>query len=82
MVVNRFIHWPAPIDGRINLVEVHAQRRSEDQHVIFGDVDRAAFDFGNGAAGGVVPAGVVQLDSKLLLRPAVLLAQFDDLSPN
>ena len=82
MKVNGFIHWPAPVNGRINLVELHAQGFRKDQDVVFGDVDRAAFDFGNGAARRVVPAGVVQLDSQLLLRPAVLLAQFDDLSPD
>ena len=75
--MNGFIHWPTPVNWRINLVKLHAQRRREDHNVVFGDVDCAAFDFGNGAAGGVVPAGVIQLDSKSLLRPAVLLAQLE-----
>ena len=80
--VNGFIHWPVPINFGIQIEGTHPQRRRDNQHVKVRDVNRAAFDFGNGAAGGVVPAGVVQLDSKLLLRPVAISAQFDNLFPN
>ena len=62
--------------------EVNAQGCGNEQQVVFGDAHRAAFDLGNGAAGGIVPAGKLQFDGKRLLRPAVTLAQFDDLLSN
>jgi len=62
--------------------KVNAQGGGDEQQVVFGDTHRAAFDLGNGAAGGVVPAGKLQFDGKSLLRPAVTLAQFPDLLSN
>jgi len=49
--------------------KVNAQGGGDEQQVVFGDTHRAAFDLGNGAAGGVVPAGKLQFDGKSLLRP-------------
>lgn len=73
--VDGFIHRVLPVDFGKQVEVPHAQRRRNNQHVKIGDVDCAAFDFGNGAAGGVVPASVLQFDGKVFLRPAVLLCQ-------
>jgi hypothetical protein len=80
--VNGFIHRSFPINFRIQVDEVDAQRGSDKQHVIIPDMERTAFDFGDCAAGGVMPARELQFDSKVLLRPAVALAQFADLLSN
>jgi len=62
--------------------EMNAQGGGDEQQVVFGEAQRTAFDFGNSAAGGIVPAGELQFDGKFLLRPAVTLAQFPDLLSN
>ncbi len=62
--------------------DVNTQGGGDEQQIVFGDTQRAAFDFGNGAAGGVVPAGKLQPDSEFLLRPAIAPAQFDNLLSN
>jgi hypothetical protein len=77
--VDGFIHRAFPINFGIQMDEMDTQRGGDKQQVVFGDAYRAAFDLGNGAAGGIVPAGTLQLDGKFLLRPAVALAQFIDL---
>jgi hypothetical protein len=80
VLVDDFVHRALPINLGIQVDEVNAQGGGDKQQVVFGNADRTTFDLGNGAAGGVVPAGKLQLDGKLLLRPAVALAQFVDLS--
>ena len=80
--VDVFIHRALPINRGEQMDKVDAQGGGNEQQVVFGDTQRAAFDFGDGAARGVVPAGKLQLDGKFLLRPAVALAQFDDLPPD
>ena len=62
--------------------EVDAQSGGDQKEVIIGDAEQSRLNFGNRAAGGVMPAGKLQSDSKILLRPAVLLAQSDDLLSN
>jgi hypothetical protein len=79
MLVDGFIHWAIPVNGGIQVDEMDAQCSGDEQQVVIGNADGAAFDLGNGATGGVVPAGELQLDGKILLRPAVALAQFDHL---
>ena len=74
-----FIHRTFPVNFREQSCEMHAQRGRDKQHVIIRDAQRATFNLGNGAARGVVPAGKLQPNGKFLLRPAVALAQFDDL---
>ena len=80
--VNGFIHRSLPVNFGIQMDEVDAQRGGNKHHVIIPDMERTAFDFGDGAAGGVVPASELQLDGKVLLRPAVALAQLADLLSN
>ena len=82
MFVDGFIHRALPINRGKQLDEVNAQGGGNEQQVVFGDAHRAAFDLGDGAAGGVVPAGELQFDGEVLLRPAVAAAQFDDLLLN
>ena len=82
VLVDGFVHRALPINFGIQVNEVNPQGGSDEQQVVFGDAQRAAFNLGNGAAGGVVPAGELQLDSKVFLRPAVTLAQFSDLPAN
>jgi hypothetical protein len=79
VLVDDFVHRALPINLGIQVDEVNAQGGGDEQQVVIGNADRTAFDLGNGAAGGVVPAGKLQLDGKILLRPAVALAQFDHL---
>ena len=80
--VDVFIHRQVQVNFRIQLRKMNAQCVSDNQHVIIRDAQRTAFNLGNSAARGVVPAGKLQSDSKYLLRPAVFLAQFDDLPSN
>ena len=67
--VDGFIYRALPINRGKQMDEVNAQGGGDEQQVVFGDTHRAAFDLGNGAAGGVVPAGKLQFDGKSLLRP-------------
>jgi len=80
--VDGFIYRALPINRGKQMDEVNAQGGGDEQQVVFGDAHGAAFDLGDGAAGGVVPAGDLQFDSEVLLRPAVAAAQFDDLLSN
>ena len=82
VLVDGFVHWAFPINFWKQMDEMNAQGGGDEQQVVFGDAQRTAFDLGNGAAGGVVPAGELQFDGKFLLRPAVTLAQFPDLPSN
>jgi hypothetical protein len=82
VLVDGFVHWAFPINFWKQMDEMNAQGGGDEQQVVFCDAERAAFDLGNGAAGGVVPAGELQLDGKVFLRPAVTLAQFSDLPSN
>ena len=79
MLVDGFVHRAFPINFGKQMDEMNAQGGGDEQQVIFGEAQRTAFDLGNGAAGGIVPAGKLQLDGKLLLRPAITAAQLDDL---
>jgi hypothetical protein len=82
VLVDGFVHRALPINFGIQVNEVNAQGGSDKQRVIIRDANRAAFDLGNGASGGIMPAGELQFDGKVLLRPTVALAQFPDLSSN
>ena len=80
--VDGFIHRAFPINIGKQVDEMDAQRSGNEEQIVFGDARRATFNLGNSAAGGVVPAGELQLDGKVRLRPAVALAQFDNLLSN
>ena len=82
VLVDGFIHRASPVNFGIKLTVLNPQRGGDDQHVKIGDADGASFDLGDGATGGVVPAGQLQLDGKLLLRPAELPTQREDLPPD
>ena len=82
VLVDGFVHRAFPINRGEQMDEVNAQGGGDDQHVKIGDTDGAGLDLGKGATGGVVPAGELQFDGKILLRPAITLAQFDDLPSN
>ena len=43
---------------------------------------RAVFDFGNGAARGILPAGIHQPVGQIALCPLKLVTPFADLSPD
>jgi hypothetical protein len=51
VLVDGFVHRALPINFGIQVNEVNAQGGGDEQQVVFGDAERAAFDLGNGAAG-------------------------------
>jgi len=55
--VNGFVHWTFPVNFGKKIGEVDAERGGDKQQVVIRDAQQTAFNFGDGAAGGVVPAG-------------------------
>jgi hypothetical protein len=80
--VDGFIHRTLPINCGKEMGEMNAQGGSDQQQVIIRDAQETGFDFGNGAAGGVMPSGELQFDSQLFLRPTLALAQLANLFSN
>lgn len=57
---------------------MNAECRREIKQLLQINSQRAAFNFGNGAARGVVPAGKLQLVGQINLRPVPPVAQSGD----
>lgn len=56
-LVNGFVHLAAPINFGEQMDEMDAQRGGNQKQVVIRNAEQSRLDFGDGAAGGVMPAG-------------------------
>lgn len=72
--MNDFFNTAAPINFGKELHRLDAKRGGDITNLLQINPQGAVFDFGNGAAGGIMPPRELQLLGKLVLRPTLLVA--------
>ena len=61
---------------------MNAERHRQVKQLRQINPQRAVFNFGNGAARGIMPASILQSVGQIILRPVELVTPFADLSPD
>jgi hypothetical protein len=80
--MRRFLNCVAPVNLGKKIGWLKAKRDGDEINLLQVNPQQAAFNFGNGVAGGVMPARKLQLVSEYVLRPTVLVAPSADQSPD
>src|SRR5665213_605801 len=76
------LNCPAPINLRKKIGRLKTKRGGDVIKLRQVNPQQAAFNFGDGIAGGVMPARKLQLVSEYVLRPTALVAPSADQPPD
>jgi hypothetical protein len=79
--INHFLNTPVPVNFGKELHRMNAKCSGDIANLIQINPQGTVFDFGNGAAGSVIPARELQLVGKHVLRPTSLVTLSADQPP-
>jgi len=72
----------APVHFWQEMDRMNAERHRQVKQLREINPQRAIFNFGNGAARGILPASILQPVGQIILRPGEFVTPFADLSPD